>query len=80
MESVRKRLGSRFRLLKCTGMDLPTRNQQFRFREESEDSYYYYEGKIEWRGKRKWCVDVKDSLKGGKPLVLAPCGKRGITK
>mmetsp|Transcript_9565 Transcript_9565/g.17381 ORF Transcript_9565/g.17381 Transcript_9565/m.17381 type:complete len:185 (+) Transcript_9565:72-626(+) len=83
MEPVRRKLGSRLRLSNCTGTDLPTRNQQFRFRKESTDDYYYYEGKLEWRGKRgkrKWCVDVRGSLKGGKPLVLARCGKRGITK
>eukprot|EP00978_Attheya_sp_CCMP212_P000445 scaffold885_cov58-Attheya_sp.AAC.5 len=83
MEPVRKKLGSRFRLTKCEGENLPTRNQQFRFRQESEDPYYSYQGKLEWRGKRgrrKWCVDVKDLLMGGKPLVLAPCGKSGITR
>eukprot|EP00978_Attheya_sp_CCMP212_P016805 scaffold44391_cov91-Attheya_sp.AAC.2 len=83
IEPVRKKLGSRFRLTKCEGKNLPTRNQQFRFREDSDDDYYYFAGKLEWRGKRgrrKWCVDVKDELKGGKPLVLAPCGKRGITE
>jgi len=76
MEPVKKKLGSKLVLSNCTGTDLPTRNQQFRF---TEDSDYYYEGKLQWRGNRKWCVHVQ-KLKGGKPLVLAPCGKNGITK
>eukprot|EP00978_Attheya_sp_CCMP212_P002512 scaffold5117_cov44-Attheya_sp.AAC.3 len=83
IEPVRKKLGSRFRLTKCVGKDLPTRDQQFRFRKDADDNYGYFNGKLEWRGKRgrrKWCVDVKDELKGGKPLVLAPCGKRGIAR
>eukprot|EP00978_Attheya_sp_CCMP212_P039114 scaffold200487_cov50-Attheya_sp.AAC.1 len=83
IEPVRKKLGSRFRLTKCEGKDLPTRDQQFRFRKDADDNYYYFNGKLEWRGKRgrrKWCVDVRDELKGGKPLVLAPCGKRGIAR
>eukprot|EP00978_Attheya_sp_CCMP212_P037522 scaffold177800_cov68-Attheya_sp.AAC.1 len=52
IEPVRKKLGSRFRLTKCEGKNLPTRDQQFRFTKDSEDDYYYFEGKLEWRGKR----------------------------
>eukprot|EP00978_Attheya_sp_CCMP212_P016749 scaffold44108_cov79-Attheya_sp.AAC.1 len=78
IEPVRKKVGSRFRLTKCEGKNLPTRNQQFRFREDSDNDYYYFAGKLEWRGQwggRKWCVDVKDELKGGNPWFSPPAVK-----
>lgn len=83
MEPVKKELGSKLVLSNCT--DSPTRNQQFRFTATEDAGVPEYRGKLQWRRKRNWCVDVKDSdkkrgLKGGKPLILTKCRKQGITE
>ena len=78
MEPVKKKLGSRLVLSNCT--DSPTRNQQFRFTATEDAGVPEYRGKLQWRRKHNWCVDVKDRIKGGKPLILTKCRKQGITK